>query len=162
MPPGSCSPKMLRKSKNPTCRPAPERDTLEGVELTGLLVAMIVLLAAAAFGAYRKATDGKVRSVSGSINRLHVPGKITLLQFSSAFCAPCRATRAACAEVARTTPGVAHLDIDAESQLDTVRAMGIRRTPTVLIIAPSGEIVGRVEGALNLAQVRTAIGAVHA
>jgi thiol-disulfide isomerase/thioredoxin len=130
--------------------------------LTGVLVAVFVLLAATAFGAYRKATDGKVRSVSGGISHLHEPGKITLLQFSSAFCAPCRATRVVCAEVARTTPGVAHLEIDAESQLDTVRALGIRRTPTVLIIAPGGEIVGRAEGALTLAQVRTAIGAVHA
>ena len=139
----------------------PERDRLEGMGLTGLLVAVFVLLAATAFGAYRKATDGKVRSVSGSIS-LHEPGKITLLQFSSAFCAPCRATRVVCAEIARTTPGVAHLEIDAESQLDTVRALGIRRTPTLLIIAPDGEIVGRAEGALTLAQVRTAIGAVHA
>lgn len=130
--------------------------------LTGLLVAAFVMLAATAFGAYRKATDGKVRSVSGSISRLHEPGKITLLQFSSAFCSPCRATRAVCAEVARTMPGVAHLEIDAESQLDTVRALGIRRTPTVLIIAPGGEIVGRAEGALTLAQVRSAIGGVHA
>lgn len=130
--------------------------------LTGLLVAVFVLLAATVFGAYRKATDGKVRSVSGSISRFHEPGKITLLQFSSAFCAPCRATRVACAEVARTTPGVVHLEIDAESQLDTVRALDIRRTPTVLIIAPGGEIVGRAEGALNLAQVRAALGAVHA
>jgi thiol-disulfide isomerase/thioredoxin len=109
------------------------------------------------FGAYRKATDGKVHSVSGSISRLHEPGKITVLQFSSAFCAPCRAARAVCAEVARTTPGVAHLEIDADSQLDIVRALGIRRTPTVLIIALGGEIVGRVEGALTLAQVRAAV-----
>jgi thiol-disulfide isomerase/thioredoxin len=130
--------------------------------LTGLLVAVLVLLAATAYGAYRKATDGKVRSVSGTISRLYQPGKVTLLQFSSAFCAPCRATRAVCAEVARTHPGVAHLEVDAESQLDTVRELGIRRTPTVLIIAPSGEIVGRAEGALTLAQVRTAVGAVNA
>lgn len=106
------------------------------------------------FGAYGKATDGKVHSVTGSIGRLHEPGKVTLLQFSSAFCAPCRATRVVCAEVARTTPGVVHLDLDADSRLDTVRALGIRRTPTVLIIAPDGAIAGRAEGALTLAQVR--------
>src|SRR5688572_26766457 len=98
------------------------------------------------FGAYGKATDGKLYSVTGSIGRLHEPGKVTLLQFSSAFCAPCRATRVVCAEVARTTPGVAHVDLDADSRLDTVRALGIRRTPTVLIIAPDGAIVGRAEG----------------
>ena len=115
-----------------------------------------------AFGAYRKATDGKVQSLTGSISRLHEPGKITLLQFSSAFCAPCRATRVVCAEVARTTPGVVHIEIDADSRLDTVRALGIRRTPTVLIIAAGGEIAVRAEGPLNLAQVRAYLSRVPA
>ncbi|HEX6683333.1 MAG TPA: thioredoxin family protein [Candidatus Limnocylindrales bacterium] len=108
-------------------------------------------------GAYRTATDGTLPSLAGSIERLHEPGKITLLQFSSAFCAPCRATRVVCAEVARTTPGVVHVEVDAESRLDTVRALGIRRTPTVLVISPDGEVLARVQGRLTLAQVRGAI-----
>src|SRR5262245_58423370 len=39
---------------------------------------------------------------------------VTLLQFSTAFCGPCRTTRALCADVARTVPGVRHLEVDAE------------------------------------------------
>ena len=47
--------------------------------------------------------------------------RATLLQFSSAFCAPCRATRVILTEVAGRAPGVAHVEIDAESHLDLVR-----------------------------------------
>ncbi|HEX4657152.1 MAG TPA: thioredoxin, partial [Streptosporangiaceae bacterium] len=36
--------------------------------------------------------------------------RATLVQFSTAFCAPCRATRRILAEVAGMTDGVAHVE----------------------------------------------------
>lgn len=81
----------------------------------------------------------------------------TLVQFSSAFCAPCRATRAILARVAADTPGVAHVEVDAESHLDEVRALDIRRTPTVLIVDRSGRVVTRAVGQPRLADVRAAV-----
>ena len=48
--------------------------------------------------------------------------RATLLQFSSAFCAPCRATRRMLADVAGMVPGVTHVEVDAEEHLDLVRA----------------------------------------
>lgn len=136
------------------------------MQTAGLIAAVAVIVAAAAFGVLRKARDGRVRAVSMSspaLARLGVrPGQTTLLQFSSAFCAPCRATRVVCEQVARTTPGVAHVEVDAESHLDAVRELGIRRTPTVLVVSPSGVIVGRAEGTPTLSHVRAALGAVHA
>ena len=63
------------------------------------------------------------------------PGaRATLLQFSSAFCAPCRAVRRVSAEVAAMVPGVRHVEVDAESHLDAMRALGITRTPTLLVL----------------------------
>ena len=44
--------------------------------------------------------------------------RATLLQFSSAFCAPCRATRRVLADVAEVVPGVAHVEVDAEHHLE--------------------------------------------
>jgi thiol-disulfide isomerase/thioredoxin len=85
------------------------------------------------------------------------PGEVTLLQFSSAFCAPCRATRVVCAEVARATPGVAHVEVDAESRLDAVRALDIWKTPTVLIVDADGRIAGRAQGTPTRAQVLAAV-----
>ena len=84
--------------------------------------------------------------------------RATLLQFSSAFCAPCRATRRVLAEVADLTPGVAHVEVDAESRLDLVRALGVLRTPTVLVLAADGAIVRRASGQPRKADVIGALG----
>jgi thiol-disulfide isomerase/thioredoxin len=85
--------------------------------------------------------------------------RVTLLQFSSAFCAPCRATRRILADVAGMTDGVTHVEIDAESRLDLVRALGVLRTPTVLVLAADGRIVRRASGQPRKADVIAAIGA---
>jgi thiol-disulfide isomerase/thioredoxin len=73
--------------------------------------------------------------------------RATLLQFSSAFCAPCRATRVTLADVARVVPGVAHVEVDAEAHLDLVRRLGIRRTPTVLVLDGGARELSRASGA---------------
>ena len=85
---------------------------------------------------------------------------VTLLQFSTVFCGPCRTTRALCAEVARTVPGVRHLEVDAESHLDAVRALDIWRTPTVLVLDRDATIVSRAAGAPTRAQLLGVVGAV--
>ncbi|MDX6224743.1 MAG: hypothetical protein QOE64_1119, partial [Frankiales bacterium] len=56
--------------------------------------------------------------------------RATLVQFSSAFCAPCRATRQVLDRVAGQVEGVAHYEIDAEANLELVRRLDVRRTPT--------------------------------
>jgi thiol-disulfide isomerase/thioredoxin len=70
-----------------------------------------------------------------------------LLQFSSAFCAPCRATRRVLDDVARIVPGVRHVEVVAEHHLDLVRRLGILRTPTTLVLDPRGREVSRASGA---------------
>lgn len=84
--------------------------------------------------------------------------RATLLQFSSAFCAPCRATRRILADVAGMTEGVAHLEIDAESHLDLVRELNVLRTPTVLVLAADGRIVSRGSGQPRKPDVIAALG----
>ena len=84
--------------------------------------------------------------------------RATLVQFSTAFCAPCRATRRILAEVAGMVDGVAHVEIDAESHLDLVRRLDIRRTPTVLVLGPDGRIAKRATGQPRRADVLAALG----
>ncbi|MGV9561380.1 TlpA family protein disulfide reductase [Streptomyces sp. NPDC003480] len=84
--------------------------------------------------------------------------RATLVQFSSAFCAPCRATRQVLAEVAGMVPGVAHVEIDAEQRLELVRALGILKTPTVLVLDANGRIVRRAAGRPRKADVIAALG----
>ncbi|MEV4704880.1 thioredoxin family protein [Actinoplanes sp. NPDC049316] len=73
-------------------------------------------------------------------------GEVTLLQFSSAFCAPCRAVRRVSSEVAGMLDGVRHVEVDAESHLDAVRALGIWKTPTLLVVGPDGRVARRATG----------------
>lgn len=86
--------------------------------------------------------------------------KATLLQFSSAFCAPCRATRRILGEVSEMVDGVAHVELDAEANLELVRRLNIVRTPTVLVLDGAGRVVRRASGAPRKPDVIAALGEV--
>lgn len=85
--------------------------------------------------------------------------RATLLQFSSAFCQPCRATRRVLARVSEAVPGVAHIDVDAEANLEAVRALGISSTPTTLILDSRGREAQRATGTPRIEHVLAALGA---
>jgi thiol-disulfide isomerase/thioredoxin len=118
----------------------------------------------AAGRAARRQPRSRVTSSGPDITDAELGGPLgsraTLLQFSSAFCAPCRATRRVLAEVAGMTDGVAHLEIDAESHLDLVRRLDVRRTPTVFVLGPDGRIAHRASGQPRKADVIAALGEV--
>jgi len=110
-----------------------------------------VLVLATAAGIARRRRDGKMRKAPAQ--RLTeadlgqpLGARATLLQFSSAFCAPCRATRQLLADVAGRSDGVAHVEIDVATRTDLARQLDIRRTPTVLVLGPRGQIAGRASG----------------
>jgi thiol-disulfide isomerase/thioredoxin len=84
--------------------------------------------------------------------------RATLVQFSTAFCAPCRPTRQILAQVAGMVDGVTHLDIDAAERLDLVRRLHINSTPTVLVLDAGGAIVKRAVGLPRKADVIAALG----
>jgi thiol-disulfide isomerase/thioredoxin len=132
--------------------------------LTGLLVALAVLALATAAGFMIKQRNGRFRVVADApdllLGTLGVQRgtPLTLLQFSSAFCAPCRTTRVLCADVAAKIDGVRHVEVDAEAHLDAVRSLEIWRTPTVLMIDAEGQVRRRATGAPTRAQLLAAVG----
>jgi thiol-disulfide isomerase/thioredoxin len=92
------------------------------------------------------------------LERLGVgPAPATLLQFSSAFCAPCRAVRRISADVATLLPGVQHVEVDAESHLAEVRQLGIWRTPTLLLLDADGRVAKRATGVPSKPQLIAAL-----
>nr|WP_229881425.1 thioredoxin family protein [Streptomyces alanosinicus] len=114
----------------------------------------------------RRRRDGRVR-VRGRddgrrLGAAELGGELgeraTLVQFSSAFCAPCRATRRVLGEVAGMVPGVTHVEIDAEARLDLVRDLEILKTPTVLVLDAAGRVVRRATGQPRRADVIAALG----
>ena len=86
--------------------------------------------------------------------------RATLLQFSTAFCAPCRPTRQILGQVAGMVDGVTHVEVDAAERLDLVRRLRINSTPTVLVLGPDGAIVKRATGLPRKADVIAALGSV--
>ena len=112
----------------------------------------VLLVAASAFGLWRRWTEGRTRVDSqhqqiraADIGR-SLGERATLLQFSTAFCAPCRTTKVVLAKTAEVIPGVAHIEIDAESHLELVRRLDIRRTPTTLLLDANGYVQNRAVG----------------
>ncbi|RMI38510.1 thioredoxin [Actinomadura harenae] len=129
----------------------------------GIAVAAAVLVAATAFGLWRRWRDGRMRAVddgrlrSGDLGA-ELGERATLVQFSTAFCAPCRTTRRILDEVAGMVDGVVHVEVDAEANLDLVRRLEIVRTPTVLVLDAGGRIVRRASGAPRKIDVIAALG----
>ncbi|WP_179282495.1 thioredoxin family protein [Streptosporangium subroseum] len=133
--------------------------------MTGLIVVVVTLAVATLVGVVMRRRSGVPREVRGDVERLtsgdihaELGERATLVQFSSAFCQPCRATRRILDEVTDLVPGVAHVEIDAESRLDLVRSLNILRTPTVLILNASGDVVKRASGQPRKADVIGALG----
>jgi thiol-disulfide isomerase/thioredoxin len=98
-------------------------------------------------GRFRGKGEDDVERVTAAELGGELGERATLLQFSSAFCAPCRATRRTLAEVEGMVAGVRHVELDAESHLELVRRLDILRTPTTLVLDSTGAVVKRASGA---------------
>jgi len=128
---------------------------------------VIVLALATAYGLWYQRSRGKVvvRSDKGLITQsmigVELGARATLVQFSSAFCSPCRATRALLEDVTADMADVVHVDIDAEANLELVRQLDIRSTPTTLFLDRNGHEVGRAMGAPKRDQVLGAISTIR-
>lgn len=129
---------------------------------------LIVLGAATAYGLWYQNSRGKIRAkapLDGALTAAVIGGELgaraTLVQFSSAFCTPCRATRTLLENVVIDLRDVRHVEIDAEANLELVRKLDIRSTPTTLILNSSGIEVGRAVGAPKRDQVLAALSALN-
>ena len=91
-------------------------------------------------------TASRQRPLTGTELGQPLGSRATLLQFSSSFCAPCRAARQLLADVAAGDTGVAHVEINVADRLDLVRLLDVRRTPTVFVLGPQGQITRRASG----------------
>jgi thiol-disulfide isomerase/thioredoxin len=128
-----------------------------------VLAAALVLTGAAAW--WLRARSGSVREVEVSVPvfaRLGVrpeDADLTVVQFSTAFCGPCRATKARLQQLQATRPGLAVVQVDAESHLDEVRELDVRRTPTLFYLGRDGRLIGRSSGAPRPDELTTLVDA---
>jgi thiol-disulfide isomerase/thioredoxin len=106
----------------------------------------IVLVLASAYGFWWKRNQGAIRTqqaVPGHRLTAEILGealgtRATMVQFSSAFCTPGRATHSLLSQMVESMKDVKHIQVDAESHLELVRELDIRSTPTTLFINKDG------------------------
>src|SRR6266567_7926909 len=136
------------------------------IGVTGGLIALAAALAAASLlGLALRRRAGRFRAPRTDVLTdadLGAPlgRQATLVQFSTAFCAPCRPTRQILAQVAGMVDGVTHVDVDAAARLDLARRLRINSTPTVLVLDTDGVVVKRAVGLPRKADVIAALGSV--
>ena len=157
--------------------------------MNSIWVLVLVLAAAVAFGVWRRYSDGRMRdtvpkAVPAGASKVSVdtagvrshggarlelsslglqPGdKATLVQFSSAFCQPCKSARLLLSLIADENPQVRFVDIDAEQHMDLVRKFDVRRTPTIFVLDSSGTIRKRAVGLPRRVDVVAALATLEA
>jgi thiol-disulfide isomerase/thioredoxin len=135
--------------------------------LAGAIVVVAVVVLASVGALVLRRRDGRLtgarlrrsgpRPLTGTELGQPLGSRATLLQFSSSFCAPCRAARQLLADVAARTTGVAHVEINVADRLDLVRLLDVRRTPTVFVLGPQGQVTRRASGLPRRDEVMAAV-----
>jgi thiol-disulfide isomerase/thioredoxin len=135
-----------------------------------LLIAVVVALV---FGLVWRAREGRVRTrpqreetvfeqlPEGLRQRLadapDEDAKVTLLQLSTTFCAPCRHTRILLTDYAQRTEGVRHVEIDLTDHPEWSTPLRVHRTPTTLVLDREGRELFRVGGVPRRDQLADAL-----
>ncbi len=115
---------------------------------------LVIIFLTSVFGFWYQKSRGRIRVNASNSQLLSGPeigselgDRATLVQFSSAFCTPCRATRTLLSQVVTDYPGIKYVEIDAESNLELVRKLNINSTPTTLVLDANGMELSRAIGA---------------
>ena len=103
-------------------------------------------------GARVKISEGEFGGKYGS--------RLTILQFSTTFCSECRTAKAIVKDVVKDSMDITYVEVDAESNLDLVRRVDIRSTPTTIFLDSKGFEVARAKGAPKRDQLIKAIKAI--
>jgi thiol-disulfide isomerase/thioredoxin len=138
--------------------------------IAGLVAVVVALVAATVIGLLSRRRAGQfMREPGTAVTAATVltgedlgetlGDQATLVQFSSAFCAPCRGTRQVLTRVADMVEGVRHVEIDVAARVDLVKRLRISTTPTVLVLDSGGGLVQRATGLPRTADVIAAVGA---
>ncbi len=126
------------------------------------LLLLILLALATGIGMRLKATQGRVKQkkglqISSSEIGESLGERATVVQFSTTFCSSCRAAKVLISDVVSKRSDVKYVEIDAESNLELVRKVDIRSTPTTLFLDKKGFEIARAVGAPKRDQITSAI-----
>ena len=94
-------------------------------------------------------------------HQMQLGKNVTLLQFSSAFCSPCKATAVVISQIVQGMDDVVYIQVASEENLKLVEKFDIKTTPTVIFFNRDGIEVGRAVGIPTKEQVLISINAVR-
>ena len=120
--------------------------------MNNLLLLLSLLFFLVALGSLWKHRHGKLKNMNGlSISEVELNQKLgkkaTIVQFSTTFCTECRTAKAIVKDVVKEYKDVIYVEVDAESNLDLVRRVDIRSTPTTIFLDSKGFEIARAKGA---------------
>jgi len=126
------------------------------------LLLIFVLAVATVIGLRLKATQGRIKQkkglqISASEIGTELGERATVVQFSTTFCTSCRAAKVLISDEVSKRSDVKYVEIDAESNLELVRRLNIRSTPTTLFLDKKGFEIARAVGAPKRDQINAAI-----
>ena len=121
------------------------------------LTSVIGLTLRAKKGVFKKGSRLKISE--GEFNGKY-GSRLTILQFSTTFCSECRTAKAIVKDVVKDSKDITYVEVDAESNLDLVRRVDIRSTPTTIFLDSKGFEIARAKGAPKRDQLIKAIKAI--
>ncbi|CAB4555757.1 unannotated protein [freshwater metagenome] len=126
------------------------------------LLLLILLALATGIGYRMKATQGRIKrkaglQISAAEIRTSFGARATVIQFSTTFCSSCRAAKVLISDVVSKQSDIKYVEIDAESNLELVRKLDIRSTPTTIFVDKKGFEIARAIGAPKRDQITAAI-----
>jgi thiol-disulfide isomerase/thioredoxin len=118
---------------------------------TGLWVLAAAVVVAIGAGLVLRARNGKVRAAKDSAALppevlAVLDGDVTLVMFTTAFCANCKYTRPVLRELAEHTDGIAYAELDLTDQPELAKQVAVLSTPTTLAVGADGTEILRVGG----------------
>ena len=133
--------------------------------MNNLLLLVSLLSFLVVLGYWQRFRHGKLKKVNGlNISAVELNQKLgkkaTIVQFSTTFCSECRTAKAIVKDVVKDFKDIAYVEVDAESNLDLVRRVDIRSTPTTMFLDSKGFEIARAKGAPKRDQLIKAIKAI--
>ena len=133
--------------------------------MESLLPLLLLISLTSVIGLTLRAKKGVIKKGSRlKISELEFGGKygsrLTILQFSTNFCSECRTAKSIVKDVVKDFKDITYVEVDAESNLDLVRRVDIRSTPTTIFLDSKGFEIARAKGAPKRDQLIKAIKAI--
>ncbi len=126
-----------------------------------LLILVLSLLIGQLLKYYKGKINHETRTVYSASDLLQGLGsRATIVQFSTTFCSECRTAKAIVRDVVKDFKDITYVEVDAESNLDLVRRVDIRSTPTTIFLDAKGFEIARAKGAPKRDQLIKAIKAI--